>query len=213
MTQHCQIILLRHGISTANEAGIIQGQLDYPLSELGMQQAQALGEYWSARGVTFDLIVSSPLERARETATRIQDSLGSEIEYDPDWQERQLGEAQGQTYESLNQEFAGKIASAYEPPFPGAESEWDLYLRAASAVQRLLGNGPGHYLVVSHGAILSAAMRTILGQPPAAGRVRPVRYAFHNTGYSHLTFETDTARWSLHYHNQTLHLQGQVGQA
>ena len=210
MSDNYQIFFLRHGLSTANQAGIIQGQYDYPLSALGKKQATALGEYWSAHQVAFDLIVSSPLERARETAARIQSSIGGEIAHDAAWLERQLGDAQGQTYETIHKDSAGMITSPYEPPFPGAESEWDLFLRAARAVQDLLGHNPGRYLVVSHGGILSAAMRVVFGQPPAAGRVRPARFSFHNTGHSHLTYEIDSARWSLHFHNQTTHLRGQV---
>jgi broad specificity phosphatase PhoE len=212
MTDHYQIYFLRHGLSTANQAGIIQGQHDYPLSELGKYQAKALGEYWSAHAVAFDLIISSPLERARATATWIQGSIGGEIECDAGWLERQLGEAQGRTYETLHEDSAGMTASGYEPPFPGAESEWDLYMRAASSVQNIFRNSPGQYLVVSHVAILSAAMRAVFGQPPAAGRVRPARFSFHNTGHSHLTYELDSATWSLHYHNQTRHLEEQAGQ-
>lgn len=213
MTDHYQIFFLRHGLSTANQAGIIQGQHDYPLSELGKYQAQALGEYWSAHAEAFDLILSSPLERARETAVRIQEAVGGKIEYDAGWLERQLGEAQGKAYDALPRESDGATASVYEPPFPGAESEWDLYMRAAASVQNLFRNDPGQYLVVSHGAILSAAMRVVFGQPPASGRVRPARFSFHNTGHSHLTYEVSSGRWSLHYHNRTEHLREQAGQA
>ena len=211
MTHDYQIILLRHGLSTANQAGIIQGQQDYPLSEQGKNQADALGQYWSDHDVKFDLIISSPLGRARETAERLQGFTGGNIEFDAKWLERQLGEAQGQRYDTL-QALPARNASAYEPPFPGAESEWDLYLRAASAIQSLFENEPGQYLIVSHGAILSAAMRAVFGQAPSPGRVRPARFSFYNTGHSHLTYEMDSARWSLHYHNQTRHLREQAGQ-
>jgi len=205
-------IFLRHGLSTANENGILQGQHDYPLSEEGYLQAKYLSEYWQEERTTFNCIISSPLGRARETAAVIAELLGTDIVFDARWLERQLGEAQGKTYTSLQQTSSDWIPTPYEPPFPGAESEWDLYLRAAEAVQSLFLNDPGQLLIVSHGALLSAALRTILGQPPAAGRVRPVRFSFHNTGHSHLRFNRTTARWTLHYHNRTSHLEQQAGQ-
>ena len=206
------IVFLRHGLSTANENGIIQGQQNYPLSEAGYLQAKNLGTCWREEGIKFDHIITSPLERARATAGVIADHLGTEIVVDELWLERQLGEAQGKTYTSLQQTRGDLIPSPYEPPFQGAESEWDLYLRAAQAVQSLFLNDPGQLLIVSHGALLSSAMRTILGQPPAAGRVRPARFSFDNTGHSHLSYNRISARWTLHYHNKTTHLEGQAGQ-
>ena len=61
-----ELILLRHGQSEGNLARIFQGQLDYPLTDKGREQARAarerLGDY------TPDLLLSSPLKRAYETA-------------------------------------------------------------------------------------------------------------------------------------------------
>ena len=64
-----QIVFLRHGESLGNAAGIIQGQADFPLSEKGINQARVLAKYWQDKSRTFDLIISSPLIRAMQTAS------------------------------------------------------------------------------------------------------------------------------------------------
>jgi broad specificity phosphatase PhoE len=63
------------------------------------------------------------------------------------------------------------------------ESQWELYLRAGRAVQNLLKNPPGRYLVVSHGGILNLAFYAILGIAPQANFTGP-RFRFANTAYA-----------------------------
>ena len=71
------IWLVRHGRTPSNAARIIQGQIDAPLDELGVAQAEALGRWFSAEGVTFGAAFSSPLQRAARTAA------APEIDQDP----------------------------------------------------------------------------------------------------------------------------------
>ena len=61
------ITFLRHGESTGNAENRLQGLSDFPLSDTGRDQARALGERWQAEGLTFDMAITSPLSRARET--------------------------------------------------------------------------------------------------------------------------------------------------
>ncbi|XP_037093798.1 2,3-bisphosphoglycerate-dependent phosphoglycerate mutase-like [Pollicipes pollicipes] len=60
------LTLVRHGQSEGNRQQLIQGQSDYPLSELGVRQAEALRHHLVERGVTFDAVYSSDLQRARQ---------------------------------------------------------------------------------------------------------------------------------------------------
>ncbi len=68
------IIFLRHGESVGNAESRWQGQADYPLTDKGRQQAQALAERWLTEKRAFDYIISSPLSRASETAEIIRRS-------------------------------------------------------------------------------------------------------------------------------------------
>ncbi len=69
------LILVRHGQSEANAAGLLLGRLDSPLTELGRRQAKVLGEVLALRDPTPVQLVTSPLLRARETADAIADAL------------------------------------------------------------------------------------------------------------------------------------------
>src|SRR4030042_3132739 len=85
------ITLLRHGESQGNFEGRHQGQADFPLTDLGRQQTKALVDRWKVENKTFDLIISSPLVRARETAEIIAAELKFSMELDPLWMERDNG--------------------------------------------------------------------------------------------------------------------------
>jgi len=63
-----KIILIRHGESEANRQRIIQGHQDSPLSELGMRQAEEMGDFLLENGYSFDSVYSSDLTRAKTTA-------------------------------------------------------------------------------------------------------------------------------------------------
>jgi broad specificity phosphatase PhoE len=202
MTHH--ITLLRHGVTTANRESVIQGQMDFPLSEAGVLQAQALSNHWARRGVRFDQIISSPLQRALRTAQIIADKLEIPVEIDPAWQERNLGGAEGRDGEGA---FAAleRFPSPDEPAFETGESDWDLFTRAVRALQALLRRPPARYLVVSHGAFMNAVLRAALGISPR-GRTWPPRFVFENTGYADLVYDSDIARWSIERLNETSHL-------
>ncbi|TET39424.1 MAG: histidine phosphatase family protein [Anaerolineales bacterium] len=207
-----KIILLRHGLSTGNEKGIIQGQKDYPLAEEGIEQSRSLSHYWKDHGFSFDVIIASPLLRAKQTAEIIASSMKLPIEFDKAWCERQSGKAEGKPFTEVKLHYADQPNdTAYDPIFDSGESRWDLFIRAANAMQHLLRRPAGSYLVVSHGAILGAALHTVLGISPSPGRVRPMRLGFANTGYAVLTFDATEARWELRHLNVTCHLQRRFG--
>ena len=179
------ITLLRHGLSVANRDGILQGQLDSPLTEEGRQQAHALVMYWHTIGINFDHIITSPLRRALETAEIIASTLDMAIEVDDRWMERDMGAAEGATIEDVRAWYADRERpTSYEPIFESGESEIELFLRATDALQSILKKSPGSFLVISHGAILNAVFRAILGLTPHGNRSRNPRITFSNTGFA-----------------------------
>ena len=70
------IYLARHGQNEDNAKGILNGHRDFPLTEIGRQQAQVLASGIGQIGVVFDAIYSSPLVRAYETALVVAETLG-----------------------------------------------------------------------------------------------------------------------------------------
>jgi broad specificity phosphatase PhoE len=202
-----EFTFLRHGLSVANQGQILQGQHDSPLSEEGRRQIEMLTSDWISDGVHFDLIISSPLLRARQTAEIIAEKLEIEIDFDETWVERHSGEAEGVDLATARRWYEGRpLPSTYEPLFDTGESEWELFLRAGAAMQALLRKPPGSYLIVSHGGILGSAIRAILGMSPSAGRYRPVAIAFDNTGYAVVHYDLERARWIVVKLNVTNHL-------
>jgi 2,3-bisphosphoglycerate-dependent phosphoglycerate mutase len=200
MTHH--LTMLRHGQSVANREGIVQGHLDSPLSELGRQQSEVRAEAWAVEPLRFDLIIASPLKRASETASILSARLAVPVELDPAWKERHLGHAQGMKVEAFLSASRGHPARLpFAPASEDGEGTWDLYLRAAVAVQAVVRRPPGRFLIVSHGGILNAALRAILGLTPGPGS-HP-RFELGNCGYAHLSLEADSS-WTIHaLHNPT----------
>jgi broad specificity phosphatase PhoE len=206
------ITLLRHGLSTANHEGVVQGQKDYPLHSTGIEQAQHLAIYWSDQGRTFDQIITSPLQRAKDTAVVIAAKLSLPIVEDPIWLERDFGEGEGLTYTQIHDYLSANSMSwtSNEPFFANSETEADLLKRASQGVNTIINNENQVLLIVSHGGILGAAMRSILGIPLPQSDVRPPGFRFDNTGYSELIYFPESSQWQVLAHNLKPHLENKL---
>jgi len=93
-----KLVFLRHGESVGNVEGFIQGQSDFPLTERGVVQVRKLIQRWQVDKTCFDAIISSPLQRARQTAMMIGDAFNVPVEYDNEWQERDAGKLTGMKF-------------------------------------------------------------------------------------------------------------------
>jgi 2,3-bisphosphoglycerate-dependent phosphoglycerate mutase len=192
-----QITFLRHGESVGNAEDRFQGHADFPLTEKGRLQAQALAERWQTEGAAFDLCIASPLLRARQTAEIICTALGTPLELDPDWMEINNGLIAGLT-------LAEAAVVAPRPDFMNpytrfgktGESRWEVYLRAGRAIQRIIDRPAGRYLVAAHGGVLNMAMYAILGIPLQTDFTGP-RFIFRNTSYTTFTYEPELHGWHM----------------
>ena len=203
------IFFLRHGESVGNFERRWQGQADFPLTDTGCEQAQALGERWLAEGQSFDYVLSSPQKRAKQTADIIAGILGLSVETDSIWMERNIGGAAGLTGEEVNRRFPTRNNITPFAPIVGDDGEgnWELYLRAGRALHTLLNREPGRYLVVSHGGLLNQVMHAVVGITPQAGD-SGLRFRFKNTGFAHLTYRQDSHQWQIHAINDRSHWNG-----
>ena len=204
-----KITFVRHGLSTANHEGIVQGQKDYPLHSKGVKQAELLAHHWADLGRTFDQIITSPLRRAKDTAAVIASTLSTPFVEDPIWLERSFGAAEGKAYTQIGDYLSIKAKgwTRNDPIFMHSETESDLLKRATIGVNSILLENHRDILVVSHGGILGAAMRSILGIPLPQVDIRPPGFHFDNTGYSELSFDPDASRWQILAHNLKPHLE------
>ena len=204
--QSSTIIFLRHGESIGNAENRHQGQADFPLTDLGVKQAEILAEDWKTRGWEFDQVISSPQTRARETAEILARVLGFEIIYNPIWKERDNGKLAGLLHEEALREIPPPdFISLYAPIADTGESQWDLYLRAGSALDQLVQLPAGRFLVVSHGGFLNMVMHALVGVVPQPNFQGP-HFRFSNTGYSLVRFEPGKDNWIILEHNNTSHL-------
>lgn len=176
------LYLIRHGRTTWNDEGRMQGWADPPLDAVGFQQARALAVRLA--GARFDAIYSSPLLRARATAEALAEPHGLRVRFDDRLRERNLGDWTGLTFDEVRARDPRRFDADWRllgPP--GGEKQAELAERAAAAVASAVQAHPlGAIAVVSHGGALSAYMAHVLGIPPD----REVSFSFHNTAIARL---------------------------
>jgi probable phosphoglycerate mutase len=136
-----ELLIVRHGESVANAEGRMQGQRDYPLSELGKQQAALLGRFLVGTRLGFDAAYTSPLTRARETALWLTNALGlPEAELAPELSEVHAGDLQGLTHPEIANGYPGflqrKVTEIGDFSEYGGESYDDVQARVRSLVAR-----------------------------------------------------------------------------
>jgi len=199
------LTFLRHGESVGNANGYFQGQSDFPLNETGLAQSNALADRWQAEQRTFDLAISSPLSRARQTSEILAATLRFPVEFDPMWLERDNGMLAGMKHEEAHEAYPQPaFSNIYEPFAQTGEGDWELYLRAGQGVHNLLKRPAGKYLVVSHGGLLNQVMYAILGIAPQAN-YSGARFRFANTGFATFVYYPDEHRWQVNVINDHCH--------
>jgi broad specificity phosphatase PhoE len=198
-------VFLRHGESIGNAESRWQGQSDYALTERGRAQARALAERWKTEGVKFDLVIASPLVRAKETAEIVASALNAKIEIDPILLERNIGEMEGLTADEVRRRPQPPYITPYDPVGGEGEGDWALFLRAGQALHDLVRRSPGSYLIVSHGGLLNQLMNAIIGIAP---HVDPsgVRFRFENTAFARVIYFPHQHRWAIDTVNDRAHL-------
>ena len=198
-------VFLRHGESIGNAESRWQGQSDYALTDKGRRQASALAERWKSEGVKFDLVIASPLVRAKETAEIITSALNAKLEIDPILLERDIGEMEGLTADEVRKRPQPPYITPYDSIGGEGEGDWALFLRAGQALHDLVRRSPGSYLIVSHGGLLNQLMNAIIGIAP---HVDPsgVRFRFENTAFARVIYFPHQHRWAIDTVNDRAHL-------
>lgn len=145
--------LVRHGQTDWNLAGRVQGSTDIPLNDTGRRQAHEAGRRLA--GTPWDLIVSSPLIRALETARIIAGEIGGDDPLVVDaLRERSFGDAEGLTGPELDAKRQRGEA------VHGREKRSAVVARARPALEQLALEHPdAAILVVSHGGVIGSLVR------------------------------------------------------
>jgi len=155
------LILLRHGRTTANRDGLLQGRVDNPLDEYGQHQAETVAAFLhksTPRGI--DRVIASPLIRAQQTAAALGMAVETEhrlVEIDyGDWEEKPVAEVSPQTWARWRA----------DPDFrpPGGETLLELSSRVREAVSEIAEQAEkANIVVVSHVSPMKAMVAWALG--------------------------------------------------
>ncbi|MDH5402384.1 MAG: histidine phosphatase family protein [Candidatus Heimdallarchaeota archaeon] len=183
------IDFVRHGQSEANKHNIIQGQYDSPLNEIGKQQALDLREKIDN---DYDLILSSPLSRAKDTATiALQvDERDSKFRKLDGLMEINFGKYQNQAVSKENQDLFMKIRE--DPNFNEHEGETGSQFQRRCSdvfdeiVHVIQSEKLEKVIVFSHGGVIKTIIHRIL---------KFEKVFFDNTDITRIKFEN--GRWTL----------------
>lgn len=197
MAKH--IYIIRHGETVFNQEHKIQGSgLDSPLSVKGEEQALNLKKRLLKDNFICDLIFSSPLGRAYETATLVTSFLNQEIIKDDTLKEINCGKLEGQSISSIDSEKLYKLRTDPEEKYPDGESVMDVMERARLFLKKLKNSSAEKVLIFSHGNFTRCFITAATGMPPLmAMRIfidnASLSYLYNMNSYYRLITLNDTS--------------------
>jgi probable phosphoglycerate mutase len=185
---------IRHGETDWNIERRAQGCIDIPLNEQGKKQAKAIAKRFSSG--EWDVIYSSPLSRAYNTAETIAGTIGLSVKTDERLREISFGDTEGTT-EAERVERWGENWTSLElgrEKNEAADSRWK------AALQEIIQNHPAQkVLIVSHGALLVRIYKDLLQDNSDKW------YGLNNTSFS--VFNRAEEKWSCELFNCQKHLE------
>ncbi len=187
-----KIYIIRHGETALNVKRIMQGRLDEPLNGSGRELAVLTGR--AMRYVRFDVCVSSPLKRAKETAEAVLKESGNDIpvKLDDRLLEIDFGDLEGRMLSDMGE--AGYLF--YTDPFnfagfPNGEKVKDVCERTQGFLKELINKDDGKtYLISTHGCALRAMTNYLFENPSDFWRGR----APYNCSFTIIESENGAAR-------------------
>ncbi len=217
-----RLVLVRHGLSSFNKKGLIQGRTDDSyLTEEGYEQAFKSGEALS--GINFDKIYSSPLVRAAETAKTIKKNLKGEnnIIYDKNLLEVDLGSWSGLNINEIKNNYPEKyLLWKNDPENLNLETDHnltyypikELYEQANEFIKNILKipykKNEANILIIGHNAILRCLLLSLIGRPKKGFR----KIKLDNASFSILNIlkQRNSFKTQVECLNQTSHLEKKI---
>jgi probable phosphoglycerate mutase len=191
---HHERVLVRHGETEWSLAGRHTSRTDLPLTEAGRERAESLAG--SLTGWSFELVLCSPLRRARETCELA--GFGDVAQICDDLHEWDYGEYEGLTTAQIRSQRPDW--SLWRDGCPGGETPDQVGTRASEALRRA-GSAAGDALLFAHGHILRVICARWIEMPVAAG----ARFALSAGAVSTLGFERKTQvvrEWNVTSHGR-----------
>ncbi len=213
-----RLVFVRHGLSSFNEKGLIQGRTDEShLTDKGYEQAVKSGEALS--GINFDKIYSSPLIRAAETANTIHKKLRQENEiiYDKNLLEVDLNSWSGLNINEIKKQYPENYIIWKNDPENLTlkrnnnmtyQPIKDLYVQADFFIKNIfnlyLDKDEANILIIGHNAILRCLILSLIGKPRKGFR----KLKLDNASFSILNIlnQRNSYKTQVECLNQTSHL-------
>lgn len=198
------LYLVRHGESNIPHDSV---QSDYPLSELGREQARRVGERF--RGVHIDHLITTPYQRTQETTRAIAAVAGVDLIEEPGLGAVLPGELGSTPFSQRKERFP----EYYKNPSPlldyrpfGGEGPQEFYERVTAAfVERIWdrhANEQTTVVLVCHGETVNAVLLHLLGQPFEG-------WMYFSIDHTSVTFiDVRMGRPRIRYVNDSTHLEG-----
>lgn len=161
-----RLYFIRHGESEFNKAKIWNGPTDTPLTPKGRAQAKKAGQKAREQGLVFDVIISSPLSRAHDTAKQMASALDyphDKIILDNQFIERDFGKMEGRRDLLATTKYV--LDESAIDPYQGVEKLADLQKRMDDFLAYLHSLPHDTILVVGHGGAGRALRRAIQREP------------------------------------------------
>ncbi|MDO8507427.1 MAG: histidine phosphatase family protein [bacterium] len=151
-----KIYIVRHGQDEDNANGVLNGHRDMPLTKIGQMQAEEIAQKIEGSGLTFDVILASPLKRAFSTAQAIAKKQNMEVEVEPLLIEREFGVMTGKPVSSIIEMCRPHVLETDHINYflcpDGAETFQDLMERGGEMLEKLEGKYKNkRILLVTHG--------------------------------------------------------------
>ena len=186
------LYLVRHGQSEGNVLRTFHGHTDYPLTELGREQARQAGE--KLRSLPFSRCYASDLSRAWDTAMACVEGRGLTPEACPGLREQFVGEMEGLSWEEAGERFplvrTGYIEDWFHTTPPGGESPEAVAARVGACVDAIVAKGEDALLVGHFGSLSQVLLH--LGVLTREESLSP-RWYFSQGTYSALRVEDGKA--------------------
>lgn len=198
------LYLVRHGQTTGNVRHLLIGHTDMELDDLGVQQARKVGLHM--RQTRLDSVISSPLARARVTATEIARHQGHDLRIDRRLMEMNFGLAEGLTMVEAAERFPELLALRDDPfsdafTWPGGDHRRAFHTRIFATFEEIAIRHAGqHVAVVCHGGVIGSLIAQLDGGSPNDYG----RYPIANCSVTHL--EVHTHGTTAHRINDFAHL-------
>jgi broad specificity phosphatase PhoE len=198
-----RVVFIRPGETEWNKIGRWQGTVAVPLNTHGIEQAKRLAKF--IRNIGLDVIYSSDVRRAKDTASVLSEYANVPIHYDERLRERHLGLWQGLTMNEMREwykaDYEALMADPLNTPAPDGESRAHVAERVTECFDEILARGGETVGIISH----TTAIRVLLSQ--LIPDINAFGMEFHNISVTTIVSD-DEGNWQITQLDDVTHLEG-----